>query len=79
MLLQFFINRVLGNLTDIDFNRPSTKCGVCGHQTYFIKGEIEADVCPWCKIMRILIALRIPEDSFNEIISGIECRKKIKL
>lgn len=79
MLWQFIIKKALGNLTDIDFDRPSSKCGRCGHQAYFMNGEIDVDVCPWCKIMRILIALRLPEEYFNVVISGIEDRKKIKL
>jgi|UPI000496622D hypothetical protein len=79
MLISFITYKVLSHITDIDFERPSGKCGVCGHRTYMIKGSITEDVCPWCKLMRLLLVMKLPIDEINKITTSIEQKHKIKL
>ncbi len=79
MLISFITNKILSHITDVDFERPSGRCDICGHRTYMVKGSITEDVCPWCKIMRLLLVLKLPTDSINDITSSIEQKHKIKL
>ena len=55
-------NKLLKEVWDVDIDRPTGRCGVCGHKTYMLVGSMTEDVCIHCKIMRILIPLRLPEE-----------------
>lgn len=79
MLVSFLTNKILSHITDVDFDRPSERCDICGHRTYMVKSSITEDVCPWCKIMRILQVLTLPADAIKSIISSIEEKHKIQL
>lgn len=70
MIWDYLKNKILGDLSDIDFERPTGRCGVCGHKTYMIKGSMTEDVCVYCKIQRMLIPLLLP-DEFLEWFYGI--------
>ncbi len=79
MLISYIVNKVLSHITYVDFERLSGRCDICKHRTYMIKGSITEDVCPWCKIMRLLVVLRLPTDKVNDITSTIEQNTKVKL
>lgn len=64
----------MGAISNVDFNRPIGKCGKCGHQTYMIQGSDIEEVCPWCRIMRLLVPLRLPVDVIEALFGKITNR-----
>lgn len=79
MFLHFILNKVSSHISDVDFSSPTGRCSICGHKTYLIKGSVSEDVCPWCKVMRLLILLSIPIESMTDFVSIIERKHKVKL
>jgi len=79
MFLGFILNKITSHISDVDFSSPTGRCSICGHRTYLIKGSISEDICPWCKVVRLLILLRIPLESATDLLSSIEEKHKIKL
>lgn len=79
MPLGFILKKITSHISDIDFSAPTGRCSICGHTTYLIKGSMSEDICPWCKVVRLLILLRIPLESATDLLSSIEEKHKIKL
>ncbi|MBE6336607.1 MAG: hypothetical protein E7066_08050 [Lentimicrobiaceae bacterium] len=79
----FNINKIFTYLSDIDFDKPTGKCDICGHRTYLIKGTVNQDVCPWCKIMRLLVVLRLPKEVIDSFFRKVENKvnenRKVKI
>lgn len=70
MMLDYLKKKILGDLSDIDFERPTGRCVVCGHKTYMVKGSMTEDVCVYCKIQRILVPILMPAE-FLEWLYGL--------
>lgn len=70
---------IMSAIADADYDRPSGRCGVCGHQTYMQKGSMVYDVCPWCAVMRILIPLRLPIEVIRDMFERTEAKHKREL
>lgn len=66
-------------ISSADYDRPSGKCGKCGHQTYMQKGSMTNDICPWCAVMRVLIPLTIPIEVIQKLFRRVETREKEKV
>lgn len=66
----------------MDVDRPTGRCGVCGHKTYMVEGSMSEDVCVYCKIMRILLPLRLPAEVimilFGWVNEKINSKNKLK-
>lgn len=66
----------------MDVDRPTGRCGVCGHKTYMVEGSMSEDVCVYCKIMRILLPLRLPAEVimrlFEWVNEKINSKNKLK-
>lgn len=81
-MFEFLKCKILSEISDIDFERPTGICSHCGHKTYMIKGSMTEDVCPWCKIMRLLVPLRLPieviEEYFNTMLGNKQNDSKNK-
>lgn len=77
MFLGFILNKITSHISDVDFSSPTGRCSICGHRTYLIKGSISEDICPWCKVVRLLILLRIPLESATDLLSSIEEKHKL--
>ncbi len=65
-------NKLLKEVYNVDVDRPTGRCAVCGHKTYMIDGSMTEDVCIHCKIMRILIPLRLPEEVLKVLYDWLE-------
>ena len=63
-------NKLLKEVCNVDIDRPTGRCGVCGHKTYMLEGSMTEDVCIHCKIMRILIPLRLPWNQQRNLGAG---------
>lgn len=78
MMFKNLKNMLLEELYDVDLSRPTGRCGVCGHKTYMLAGSMFEDVCIHCKIMRILIPLRVPIEVINDLIVRVENHDKLE-
>lgn len=67
-------NKLLKEVCNVDIDRPTGRCGVCGDKTYMIAGSMTEDVCIHCKIMRILIPLRLPEQVVKTLFGWVDER-----
>lgn len=56
----------------MDVDRPTGRCGVCGHKTYMVEGSMSEDVCVYCKIMRILLPLRLPAEVIMRLFGWVD-------
>lgn len=65
-------NKLLKEVCNVDTDRPTGRCGVCGHKTYMIEGSMTENVCIHCKIMRILIPLRLPEEVIKALFGWVD-------
>ncbi len=65
-------NKLLKEVYNVDVDRLTGRCGVCGHKTYMIDGSMTEDVCIHYKIMRILIPLRLPEEVLKVLYDWLE-------
>jgi hypothetical protein len=75
-------NKLLKEVCNVDVDRPTGRCGVCGHKTYMVEGSMSEDVCVYCKIMRILLPLRLPAEVimrlFGWVNEKINSKNKLK-
>lgn len=65
-------NKLLKEVCNVDVDRPTGRCCVCGHKTYMLEGSMTEDVCIHCKIMRILIPLRLPEEVIKALFGWVD-------
>lgn len=65
-------NKLLKEVCNVDVDRPTGRCGVCGHKTYMVEGSMSEDVCVYCKIMRILIPLRLPAEVIMRLFGWVD-------
>ena len=72
-------NKLLKEVCNVDVDRPT---GRCGHKTYMVEGSMSEDVCVYCKIMRILLPLRLPAEVimrlFGWVNEKINSKNKLK-
>ena len=62
----------MNEVCNVDIDRPTRRCGVCGHKTYMIEGSMTEDVCIHCQIMRILIPLRLTEEVIKALFGWVD-------
>lgn len=65
-------NKLLKEVCNVDIDRPTGRCGVCGHKTYMIEGSMTEDVCIHCKIMRILIPLCLSKEVIKALFGWVD-------
>lgn len=65
-------NKLLKEVCNVDVDRPTGRCGVCGHKTYMVEGSMSEDVCVYCKIMRILLPLRLPAEVIMRLFGWVD-------
>ena len=65
-------NKLLKEVCNVDVDRPTGRCGVCGHKTYMVEGSMSEDVCVYCKIMRILLPLRLPAEVIRRLFGWVD-------
>lgn len=65
-------NKLLKEVCNVDIDRPTGRCGVCGHKTYMIEGSMTEDVCIHCKIMRILIPLYLSKEVIKALFGWVD-------
>lgn len=65
-------NKLLEEIGNVDVNRPTGRCNICGHETYMISGSITEDVCVHCKIMRKLVPLKLPVEIIRMLFDWVD-------
>ena len=63
---------LLKEVCNVDMNRPTGRCVVCGHKTYMLYDSMSEEVCIHCKIVRILLPLRLPDELIKVLFGWVD-------